>query len=78
MSRYQVFNPQTEELLIYGFDHALGYWLEIYDKDEETPKIEKSSFFDGLTNGKMLILIEEREFPVPNNHKTLITLDAEF
>ena len=57
MSRY-VINIGNREEFVYGWDHALGYFYEIWDykrgkEDEECIVKDKSYLFNKLTKSEM-------------------------
>lgn len=58
MSRFTVKLEEQKEF-VYGFDHALGYFYEVWDNslgEEESECLveEKSSFLDRLSKGEMI------------------------
>lgn len=79
MSRY------SKELgnvkLIYGFDHALGYWYEKrdltkQDNEFENDLIEEKDSFSGLRKAEMVEVMEE--FKVPEEHIMKAAMDLPF
>lgn len=57
MSRFKI-KLEGQKEFVYGFDHALGYFYELWDHslgDEESDCLieEKSYIFDGLTKIEM-------------------------
>jgi len=48
MSQYQIESAIDCQLILFGYDHALGYFYDIYDAQDE-PTSGESSAFDGLT-----------------------------
>ena len=78
MSRYKA-TCNLSCNVAYGFDHALGYFLDIFDpKDDEQFLVEENSLFTGMNNGKFLDLIEEHGVSVVQEHKDLIMCDLPF
>lgn len=77
MSRYRVTNEEGETL-VYGWDNSLGYWYDLYLEGEDVPELEVCSAFDGLTHGRMLEFINEKDFKLPKTHITAIALDIPF
>jgi hypothetical protein len=68
MSRYTSKDGQGR-LVVYGFDHALGYYFDIYPgDDEEEEPVEQQSWFTGLTGGKMMDEFGRRGIKVPEDH----------
>lgn len=60
MSRYTfpcASNP--DHTFSFGFDHALGYFYDIYDEQLDVMVEEKSSMFDRLTGIHLAIKIQE-------------------
>jgi hypothetical protein len=66
MSRY---TKQMEDgrTVVYGFDHALGYFLDVFGiSDEEGERevlIEESSMLTKMSNGKMIELMDIFDLP---------------
>lgn len=78
MSQYRTTDKQGQRVL-YGFDHALGYWMDFYAQHEpDMPIREESSLFTSMSNGRMLTIIEEEGVSVPKDHLNLIGLDLQF
>lgn len=85
MSRYHLPIPQFEHdntvfeaTLAYGFDHAAGYFYQIYAVDEAIPVESKDSFFDGLSRGELLERLDALEIVLPDAHRAAIALDLPF
>lgn len=60
MSRFTEISDEGKDIA-YGFDHALGYWFDVYEEDEHGEVIhhvEESTALTGMNNGKMLKLME--------------------
>jgi hypothetical protein len=80
MSRYIV-KLEGQKEFIYGWDHALGYFYELWDNsisDEEELCIlfEKSSVFDNMTKVEMLEQMEK--YGVEESHIELVAVDLPF
>lgn len=61
MSRYTYnlsLNPRIN--LSFGHDHALGYFYDIFDEDEEEMIEEKCSLFDNLTGAALAELLKAK------------------
>ena len=63
MSRYVVDLEENKEF-VYGFDHALGYFYELWDNslgDEDYERIveDKSYFINKLKKGEMMEAMEK-------------------
>ncbi|MBY8999055.1 MAG: hypothetical protein KGD60_15115 [Candidatus Thorarchaeota archaeon] len=62
----------------YGFDHACGYFIQVFDPvDPDSLILDKDSFFDGMNKTGMLetfIAMEIKEM-IPDTHIEAITLD---
>ena len=84
MSRYTVkrVNKEGTELEInYGFDHALGYWYELWDhtlgdEDWQCCIEQKSSYPDRLHRGDFIVFMNK--YHLPDEHKTAVGLDLPF
>lgn len=84
MSRYTLkrVNEEGTELEInYGFDHALGYWYDIWDhtrgdEDYECCIEQKSSYPSGLHRGDFLKFMIKHKVPI--EHQTALFLDLPF
>lgn len=76
MSRYIKKNPT--QTLVYGWDHALGYWLEVEDNTSKVPLVvlAESTLFTGLNKQRYLDVMER--FDVPNEHQKAVALDLTF
>jgi hypothetical protein len=48
MSQYNFESVVDRQLVQFGFDHACGYFVTVYDADDE-PTLAEDSLFDGLT-----------------------------
>jgi hypothetical protein len=66
MSRYTK-TLENGKTIAYGFDRALGYFLDVADVPDDTGEsvmlIEESSFFTKMNNGKMIELMGIYELP---------------
>ena len=84
MSRYSVkrVNKEGTELEInYGFDHALGYWYEVWDhtrgdEDWECCLEQKSSYPSGLHRSIFLDFMIKHH--LPEEHKNAVGADLPF
>lgn len=76
MSRY---TKQMDDgrLVIYGLDHALGYFLDVLgipdEQGERESLIEESSLLTKMSNGKMIELMDM--FDLPESQIELVALD---
>lgn len=61
-------------LVAYGFDHALGYFIDVYDVGGTVIET-KCTAFDGLTHGHLLQLLDDAGAQVPEAHRELIAMD---
>lgn len=65
MSRYScVLSSDPEITLNFGFDHALGYFYDIYNEDDEETIEEKCTLFNKLTSKQLL---EVLAYKIPTN-----------
>lgn len=81
MSRYsKEFTLPTGDhgLLCYGFDHALGYWYDIrdIDDDEDEGMLEENDSFSGMSNAEFIEVLQAHE--IPQNHIDCVTMDVPF
>lgn len=53
MSRYTAFNSNSGNFVAYGFDHAVGYFYQEYDNENDDPVIDVDSLFHGLTGVRL-------------------------
>lgn len=76
MSRY------TKELkdgktIAYGYDRALGYFIDVFGIPDEQgvseSLIEESSMLTGMSNGKMIELMDM--FELPESHIEMVAMD---
>jgi hypothetical protein len=79
MSRY-VLNLPVGYKFVYGFDHALGYWCECWNPDAETPAVEVSTAFDGMSGPSLagFLVLCEQHVPVPEKHIECALFDLPF
>lgn len=80
MSRYVVDLGDNKEF-VYGFDHALGYFYELWDNslgDEDYERIveDKSYFLNKLSRGDMLEVMEK--YKAKEDHIVKMALDFPF
>ena len=85
MSRYQLpipnftYNQQpVEAMLAYGFDHAAGYFYQVFVADEVEPVESQDSLFDGLSRGPLLARLDALAVALPDTHRSAIALDLPF
>jgi hypothetical protein len=78
MSRY-VKKEQDGSTVAYGFDKALGYFIDVFGPEDEEGIsqmiVEESSLFSGMSNGKMVELMQN--YQLPEAHINLVMLDLE-
>ena len=76
MSRYTK-DLDNERYIAYGWDHALGYFFDLFgapnDDDIRETFIEESSLFTKMNNGKMLELMDT--FDLPESHIEMVAMD---
>ena len=81
MSRYiAIHKSDKNKQVIYGWDHALGYWVDVvdYEKGDEDFEFiikEMSSIF-GSGRGTMVETL--KEYDVPGEHLLKLGLDLTF
>ncbi len=60
----------------YGYDHATGYFIQVFDpEDEDNLLVDEDSMFTCLNNGRLLTLLEKNHIVIPQIHLNKITLD---
>lgn len=76
MSRFTK-DLEDGRLVTYGFDNALGYFLDVFgipnEKGVRELLIEESSFLTKMSNGKMIELMDI--FELPESHIELVAMD---
>ena len=76
MSRYTK-DLKDGRYLAYGFDHALGYFFDLFgipdEKGSAEHLIEETSLFTKMSNGKMLELMDT--FDLPESHIEMVSMD---
>lgn len=76
MSRY-VKQLDNGKHIAYGFDIALGYFIDVYDVPDEDGKehllLEESSLLTKMGNGKMIELMSL--YNLPESHIEQVALD---
>lgn len=76
MSRY-VKTLENGKTVAYGFDHALGYFLDVMDvpdeKGETVMIMEESSLLSKMSNGKMIELMDL--YGLPESHIEQVAMD---
>jgi hypothetical protein len=75
MSRH-IKKSNNGETIAYGFDNVLGYFIDVSKEDENGEDVmilEKCSFLDNMSNGKMLELMES--YNLPKEHCTKVAMD---
>lgn len=81
MSRYTK-EIEGGRVVAWGFDHALGYFLEVFDApdpdnpDEELLLISESSMLTSMSNGKMIELM--RVYQLPEDHLESVAMNFAF
>jgi hypothetical protein len=80
MSRYIV-KLEGQKEFIYGWDHALGYFYELWDnsisdKEELCLLTERCSVFDKVTTVEMLEQMEK--YGAKESHRELVAVDLPF
>ncbi len=76
MSRY-VKQLENGKEVAYGFDHALGYYLQVFDVPDEDGEdvllIDESSMLTRMSNGKMIELMDV--YNLPESHIEMVASD---
>jgi len=76
MSRYTK-DLEDGRLVTYGFDNALGYFLDVFSTPDEKGirklLIEESSLLTKMSNGKMLELMED--YDLNESHRDKVAMD---
>jgi hypothetical protein len=76
MSRYTK-NLEDGRSVAYGFDHALGYFIDVFgipdDQGVSESLIEESSALTNMSNGKMIELMDL--FDLPESHIEMVAMD---
>jgi hypothetical protein len=80
MSRYIV-KLEGQKEFIYGWDHALGYFYELWDnsisdKEELCLLAERCSVFDGVTECEMIEQMEK--YGAEKSHRELAAIGLPF
>lgn len=80
MSRYVV-NLEGTKKFVYGWDHALGYFYELWDEslgkeDEECLLEDKCSFINRMKNSEMLEAMESNGASI--EHIEMVARDLPF
>lgn len=80
MSRYIV-KLEGQKEFIYGFDHALGYFYELWDnsiseQEELCLLTERCSLFDNVTKNEMIEQMEK--YGAKKSHTELVAADLPF
>jgi hypothetical protein len=73
MSRFNA-NTTTAETFVYGWDHALGYFYEIWENEDM--KEEKCYLFNRLSRGEMLEKMVQ--YGAKKSHIEAVALDLPF
>jgi hypothetical protein len=77
MSRFTK-DLEEERYVAYGFDHATGYFIQVFeapDEDgEDVLSVDECSMFSKLTKGKMVDLMQEHELPQEHIDQVLMDL----
>lgn len=76
MSRYTK-NMEDGRTVAYGYDRALGYFLDVFgipdEKGVSESLVEESSFLTNMSNGKMIELMDM--FKLPESHIEQVAMD---
>ena len=77
MSRHTMKNTETS-LFVYGFDHALGYFYEIWNTalDEDLGPIEEGDSAFGMTKTEFIEILVENK--AKKEHILSVVLDLPF
>ena len=80
MSRYVVDLGENKEF-VYGFDHALGYFYELWDnslgdEDYERIIVDKSYFMNKLSKSEMMEMM--RKYNARSIHLERMAMDLPF
>jgi hypothetical protein len=80
MSRFVETNEQSKEIA-YGFDHATGYFFQVFDgvdeDGEDVVELDECSLFTGMSNGRMLELMQKYNVGT-QEQRDKVTLDLPF
>jgi len=84
MSRYDVLIGPKEDygVIVYGFDHSLGYFIDVYEwnsGDPNVPVLSECSAF-GMSRSLMLSVFDDYSigYKIPEEHKAAIAMDLPF
>lgn len=72
MSRYTA-TANDGKHVAYGYDHALGYFIQVYDPCLEEPILDQDSVFGGLTGAKLAMKL--RDLGITSKHESYMLLD---
>jgi hypothetical protein len=76
MSRYTK-ELDNNRIVVYGYDHVLGYFLDLLDSPDEQGEretiIQESSLLSHMSNGKMIALMDT--FNLPESQIELVAMD---
>jgi hypothetical protein len=59
MSRY-IKKLEEGKTLVYGTDHALGYFYEIWKEEDEFPEVDRSTMF-GMPHEEMVSVLKKHD-----------------
>lgn len=76
MSRY-VINKEDGSEIAYGFDHALGYFIQKFETDEDGEDVVTLDL-DRLNSSRGDVLAKMIDFGVPHEHVEATALDLPF
>lgn len=80
MSRYTKQLEEKDYTIAYGFDHASGYFFQVFDNNPEDEDddiiLNECSIFTGMSNGDMIDLMTK--YKVDDNHIAQVMLDLPF
>lgn len=70
MSRYMFeisdelnYDGQPVASITLGFDHACGYFFQVWVEEQEEPLVDLDTYADGLTNGPFLLELQKIDLP---------------
>lgn len=80
MSRYTKQSEDTNYTIAYGYDHATGYFFQVFDNnvkdDGDDLVLDECSMFTKMSNGYMIELMQK--YNVDENHIGRVILDLDF
>ncbi len=76
MTQFQVRNGRGRNV-IYGFDHASGYYVQVRKRTGEAD-LDRSSVQDGLTGSELVDIVEQNGVTLPEEHLLCAMLNLPF